>query len=220
MKKILSILALVWALCLGHLQAGVAYSSNTNFGAVGVGSGSSYTVLSGVAEAIKEVDLNSIMQGTDGLTTIDGSVITTALYVANPTNLTLSAKAIFYPSQVDTGIMRIKVRVPKNYRSGGILHLAVHTAVTYTANLTITASAVQYPIGSGVTNTTLVGLAGTYLGTQASSVNPPADLSFPVGLTLTPGALATYHVVKAGALILQVVDVWWTYRPFGVINGN
>ncbi len=221
MNKILSILALVLALGLGHVQAGTSYSSNTNFGSVGVGSVGlgTYTVLSGVAERFQEIPLVSIMTGTNGTTALADTAITTGLYVANPTNLSNSAGAVFYPAETDAAVARIRVRVPKNYMSGGRLILDLHTAVTYTAELTITARAYQYPVG-GLTNTTGVFLTGTRVGSSAPSTIAPVAFSFPVGVTVVPESVITYQVSKAGALILEVTGARWAYRQFGITDGN
>lgn len=220
-KKILLLLGLAIATRLPAANATNPSSYTNLYGGVGVGSvsGSTYMVLTGVAEQYTEIPLTSILTGTNGTTALADTAITTGLYVANPTNLTLSAEAIFFPAETDAAIARIRVRVPKNYRSGGRLVLDLHTAVTYTANLTVTATAVQYPVG-GLTNTTLVSLTGTYVGTSAPSNIAPVSFSFPVGLTVTPESVATYHVKKAGALVLQITGARYYYRPWGVIDGN
>ncbi len=193
-------------------------------GGISVGKSSlgNYRYLTGVAEESREIDLKSIMQGTGGVTSIDGSVITTALYVAAPTNLTLSAAAIYFPAEADTGVARIRVRVPKNYVSSPRLILDCHMAVTYAANVTITATAVQYPVG-GLTNTTLVSLTGIFLGSSVSptsSVNAPTSIAFPVGVTLVPESVVTYQIQKAGALILEVTGARFGFLGGGVIDGQ
>ncbi len=75
-------------------------------GGISVGKSSlgTYSILTGVTEAWQDISLTSILSGTNGTTALADTAITTDLYVANPTGLSLSAGAVIFPSQTDGGI--------------------------------------------------------------------------------------------------------------------
>ncbi len=217
MKRYISALFLTLVLALPIW----AMAGLSNFGGVAVGDEvqGTYLVLTGVTEAYQEVELTSIMTGTNGTTALADSVITTGLYVANPTGLTLGAGVITYPVETDAAVARIRVPIPLTYRSGGRLLVDVHISGTITAGaITMTASATNYPIS--LTNTTLVSLAPVQISTTAATTF--VTTAFPVGITPTPGSYATYYLTKTGGWLrtTQVSRVRFGYRPGSVINGQ
>lgn len=215
MKKILS---LVLALGLMASTAMAAYSDNTNFGSLVVGSvsGSTYAVVTGVAAVKHSLPLQSIMISTYAAPGV--SVITTDLYVAGATGLTNTPAATF-PSQPASTVGVITFRVPDNYLSGGELHALVRASSTVTATgISVTANAFKNTPGSADDG---VLKAGTIVNFPVASSTVTQDLALTnSSITFAPGDLITYKVAIAGtdAVTRQILGLYFSYRPYGVFK--
>lgn len=231
MKSTFRFIFLLLTLAFSVMAQAEVSQGHSNFGPGGVGVGdasstgsyaNTYLVCTGVTEVSQDVVLTSILTGTNGTTALADTAITTGLFVANPTGLSLSAGAVIFPAEVDTGIARIRIPVPWNYRSNGRLVLGIHTSTTISAgSISVTATGIFEPL-NGLTNTTIVALTAVQLSTTAAT--GIMQFAFPVGLTLTPGGVLTYHVKKTGTgrgdTKTELVDAKFGFRPWGVLNGN
>lgn len=195
-----------------------AYSSNTNFGTVGVGSvsGGTYVVLSGVATVKHPIDLKSVMISTYAGPGV--SVITTDLYVAGATGLT-NTPALTFPSQPASTVGVVTFRVPDNYLSGGVLRALVHASSTVTANgISVTANAFKVTPGGLTATTQYDGTVVNFPTTANTTVNDLALTNS--NISFAPGDLVTYKVAIAGtdAVTRQILGLYFQYRPYGVIK--
>jgi len=223
MKKVLG---LALALMVSASAWAVPSASNyTNFpGGLGTGSVGSgtYMVLTGVSEVYVPIPLTSILTGTNGTTALADTAITTGLYVMGATGLSNTA-AIGFPAVLDTPVASINVPggVPWNYRSGGKLVVAWHTNSSFTAGtLSATADAYSY-MYNGTTSTTKTSGTAVQIPTSASAWAVTQTVTNAIGLT--PGAALVYKLSTAktsAAAIPQIINAWFVYRPWGVVNGQ
>lgn len=216
MKKILSLVLALGLMASTAMAAG--YSSNTNFGSVGVGSvgGGTYVVLTGVATVKHPIDLQSILLSTYAAPGV--SVITTDLYVAGATGLT-NTPAVTFPSQPASTVGVIRFRVPDNYLSGGVLHALVHASSTVTANgISVTANAFKVTPDGLTATTQYDGTIVNFPTTANTTVNDLALTN--ANISFAPGDLVTYKVAIAGtnAVTRQILGLYFQYRPYGVMK--
>jgi hypothetical protein len=220
MKKILLVLLMVLGL-VPLAMAADETRAHTNYGVGGVGVGnpeSTYLVLTGVATVNVDIPLQAILTSSY-LPVTSATVSTTSMYVGGATGLT-NTPAIFIPSQPASVEAVITHRIPKNYKSGGVLVLRVHTSGTVTAQgISFTADVYRNAPNSATITTKSPGSVVNVPTTANIQIN---DLSMANAATFLPGDTAAWHITVAGtdAVTRQIVGAYFKYRPHGALDGQ
>ena len=205
----------LFAFLLALAVAIPALSSPTNLpNGVGIGttSAGTYTVLTGVATVDKEIKLAN-MYANDGKTALGVSAITASFYVAKA----LSYTAVVIPATVGSNAF-VQIRVPKNYRSGGVLVLrGWHSTVTNTAKL---AADVQVQTLNGLTQSAVV--IGTAVNIPATAGLYMKEITLTNAAVYSPGGMAAWNIQRSAGTdgVFNVVDAVFRYRPYGALDGQ
>ena len=234
MKKLISLIVAVAALAFGSLQPCFAYSygytSNTNFNSVGVGFlGSNgnpytYTALTGVASTGLHFKLNDFMNASYASVATTGTSATN-WYTGAATGLTNQA-AVIIPSPASnssTGV--IQFEVPGNYLTAGVLELRLHESAQGTAQgVSIQATAYVNAPDSLTVTTALVGPIVNVPLNAIQTINTvalsgTATVAYPWTSAFAPHDIVTYKIAVSGtdALTVQIMDAFFSYKPWGVI---
>lgn len=200
-------------LALGLTIPALASPTNLPSG-VGVGttSAGTYTYLTGSAAVKKSIALTNIY-ATDAKTALGTSAITASFYLVKA----LSFTAAVIPAAVGANSY-IQTRIPDNYLSDGVLVLrGWHSTVTNTATV---AADVQVQVPNSLTNSAVT--VGTPVAIPSTAGLYVTDIVLTNAATYKPGSLAAWNIKRTAGTdgVFNITEVYFRYRPFGVLDGQ
>lgn len=183
---------------------------------VGKESASDYVVVTKTAYVYVPIELAAVKQGD--FYTIPASTSSASLvYWGAVTGLT-NTSALTVP-RVDAMSFGVKVIVPSNYRSGGVLEALCHFHATTDGAKAMTITANVY-LNSPASATITTKVAGTAVNPSVSCGTQFIWTALTNAATYLPGDVASYYVQVDGTTVrLEIVALRWKYRPWGVLNG-